>query len=52
MKDELSKEFKKEFAKSPFTEAQVRRSLFSDAMNNAMDSWDYLSGIIVKKWKK
>ena len=52
MKNELNKEFKKEFPKSPFTEAQIRRSLFGGAMSNAMDSWDYLSGIIVKKWKK
>jgi hypothetical protein len=48
----LKQEFKKEFPKGPFTEAQVRRSLFSDALKNAMDSWDYLSGVIVKKWKK
>ena len=51
-KDEMNKEFKKEFPKGPFTEAQIRRSLFGDAMSNAMDSWDYLSGIIVKIWKK
>ena len=51
-KIEMNKEFKKEFPKGPFTEAQLRRSLFSDSMSNALDSWDYLSGIIVKKWKK
>ena len=52
MKIEMNKEFKKEFPKDPFTEAQLKRSLFSDSMSNALDSWDYLSGIIVKKWKK
>ena len=51
-KIEMNKEFRKEFPKGPFTEAQLRRSLFSDSMSNALDSWDYLSGIIVKKWKK
>ena len=50
-KIEMNKEFRKEFPKGPFTEAQLRRSLFSDSMSNALDSWDYLSGIIVKKWK-
>ena len=50
MKIEMNKEFKKEFPKGPFTEAQLRRSLFD--MTHALDSWDYLSGIIVKIWKK
>ena len=52
MKTEMDKEFKKEFPKGPFTEAQLKRSLFSDSISHAMDSWDYLSGIIVKIWKK
>ena len=51
-KTEMNKEFKKEFPKGPFTEAQLKRSLFSDSISHAMDSWDYLSGVIVKKWKK
>ena len=50
MKIEMNKEFKKEFPKGPFTEAQLRRSLFD--MTHALESWDYLSGVIVKKWKK
>ena len=50
-KIEMNKEFRKEFPKGPFTEVQLRRSLFSDSMSNALDSWDYLSGINVKKWK-
>ena len=51
-KIEMNKEFKKEFPKGPFTEAQLKRSLFSDSMSHALDSWDYLSGVIVKKWGK
>ena len=50
MKIEMNKEFKKEFPKGPFTEAQLRRALFDKT--HALDSWDYLSDIIVKKWKK
>ena len=50
MKIEMNKEFKKEFPKDPFTEAQLRRALFDKT--HALDSWDYLSDIIVKKWKK
>ena len=46
----MDKEFKKEFPKGPFTEAQLKRSLFD--MTHALESWDYLSGVIVKKWKK
>ena len=49
-KIEMNKEFRKEFPKGPFTETQLRRSLFD--MTHALDSWDYLSGIIVKIWKK
>ena len=52
MKTEMDKEFKKEFPKGPFTEAQLKRSLFSDSISHAMDSWDYLSGVIIKKGKK
>ena len=50
MKIEMNKEFKKESPKGPFTEAQLRRALFDKT--HALDSWDYLSDIIVKKLKK
>ena len=50
MKIEMNKEFKKEFPKGPFTEAQLRRALFDKT--HALDSWDYLSSVFVKKLKK
>ena len=49
-KDEMNKEFKREFPKGPFTDKQLHKSLFG-TFSTAMDSWDYLSGIIAKKWK-
>ena len=49
-KDEMNKEFKREFPKGPFTDKQLHKSLFG-TFSTAMDSWDYLSSIIAKKWK-
>jgi hypothetical protein len=51
IKSEMNKEFKKEGfgQKGPFTEAQLRRALFD--MTHALESWDYLSGIIVGRKK-